>query len=92
VQVDGRQVGGTLTASALRSAGQHDTVTVQGDWAGGRHTATVTFLNDDWGGTATTDRNLYLDGATYNNAAVSGATASLMSNGSAGFSFLDPLV
>ena len=89
VAVDGRQVGGTLTASALRSSGQSDTVTVKGDWATGAHTATVTFLNDDWGGTAATDRNLYVDSATYNGAAVSGAARSLMSSGPADFGFTD---
>ncbi len=45
VQVDGKQIGGTLTASALHGSGQSDTVTVLGDWSRGNHTATVTFLN-----------------------------------------------
>lgn len=45
MQVDGKQIGGTLTASALHGSGQSDTVTVLGDWSRGNHTATVTFLN-----------------------------------------------
>jgi hypothetical protein len=51
----------------------------------------VTFLNDAYGGTAAADRNLYVDSATYDGAAVPGATVTLLSAGSAGFSFLDPL-
>ncbi len=89
VSVDGVQIGGALTASALHSSGQHDTVTVLGDWAGGRHTVAVNFLNDAWGGTAATDRNLYVDSATYNGQAVAGAAATLFSEGLAGFAFTD---
>ncbi len=92
VSVDGRQVGGTLTASALHSAGQHDTLTVLGDWAPGSHTVAVNFLNDAWGGTAATDRNLYVDGATYNGAAVPNAAKTLVTAGPTSFGFLDPLV
>ncbi len=90
VSVDGRQVGGTLTASALHNSGQSDTVTVLGNWAAGNHTAAVTFLNDAWDGTAATDRNLYVDSATYNGADVAGATQTLLSEGTARFGFLHP--
>ena len=90
--MDGRQVGGTLTASALHGSGQSDTVTVLGNWAAGNHTATVTFLNDRWDGTPSTDRNLYVDAATYNGADIAGAARTLLSEGAARFGFLDPLV
>ena len=89
VSVDGKQIGGVLTATALHGSGASDTVTVKGDWAAGAHTATVTFLNDDWGGSASTDRNLYLDGATYNGQAAGNAARDLLGNGSAGFSFTE---
>jgi hypothetical protein len=92
VSVDGVQVGGTFTASALRGSGQADTVTVLGNWSGGNHTATVAFLNDAYGGTASTDRNLYVESAAYNGAAVPGAARTLLSAGPASFGFLDPLV
>jgi hypothetical protein len=87
VSVDKVQLGGTLTAHATHGSGQDDSVTVQGTWAAGPHSVTVTFLNDAYGGTPNTDRNLYLDGATYHGAAISGATAALLSTGPAGFSF-----
>lgn len=89
ISVDGKQVGGTLTAKALHGSGLSDTVTVKGDWAVGPHNIAVTFLNDAWGGSAGTDRNLYVDGATYNGAAVSGAAQPLYSNGAASFQVSD---
>ncbi|WP_343897297.1 carbohydrate-binding domain-containing protein [Craurococcus roseus] len=89
VSVDGVQIGGTFTASALRSSGQSDTLTLKGNWAAGSHKVSVKFLNDAWGGTAATDRNLYLDGATYNGQVVPNATASLWSAGAAVFSYTE---
>ncbi|MBD0271589.1 MAG: family 16 glycosylhydrolase, partial [Acetobacteraceae bacterium] len=89
VKVDGQQVGETFTASAWRSAGQSDTLTLKGDWGPGEHKVEVEFLNDAWGGTAATDRNLYVDGAAYNGKALAGAAADLMSAGSASFGFTE---
>ncbi|MCO6418393.1 hypothetical protein JYK14_19815 [Siccirubricoccus sp. KC 17139] len=34
---------------------------MKGDWAAGNHPVAVNFLNDAYGGTATTDRNLHSD-------------------------------
>jgi hypothetical protein len=81
IAVDGVQVGGTLTAIALRGSGLSDSVTVRGDWGPGAHEATVTFLNDRWGGTPETDRNLYVEGVSYNDAAIAGGELALWSNG-----------
>jgi Ca2+-binding RTX toxin-like protein len=82
VKVDGTQVGGTFTASALHGSGD-DTLTLSGSWGTGAHTVTVNFLNDAWGGTATTDRNLYVDGISYNGHAASGGN--LLSAGPVNF-------
>ena len=90
VSVDGVQVGGVLTATSLHGSGQSDAVSVFGNWAAGSHTVTVNFLNDAWGGSAAKDRNLYIDGATYDGAAVSGAAAALPSNGPHSFALTDP--
>src|SRR5918998_1341509 len=73
VFVDGKQVGGTFTAKALHGSGQSDTLTLKGDWGPGDHKVEVKFLNDAWGGTAATDRNLHIDSAAYNGKAVAGA-------------------
>jgi len=92
VSVDGMQVGGTFTASALRSAGQSDTLTLRGDWGPGSHTVTVNFLNDIWGGTAETDRNLHVEGISFNGEAMPGAAADLMHGGPVDFIFGRPEV
>jgi len=90
VLVDGQQVGGTFTASAWRSANQSDTLTLKGDWGAGGHAVEVRFLNDAWGGTAETDRNLHVDAATYNGQAVEGAAQTVWGDAQPGaFSFTD---
>lgn len=89
VRVDGLQLGGTLTASALRGSGQADTLTVLGDWAPGPHAVEVQFLNDAYGGTPETDRNLFVVSATYNGTAVPGSGLALPVTEPQGFPFLD---
>src|SRR5438445_607420 len=63
---DGVQIGGTLTAHASHAAGQDELITVLGRSARRERTVLVHLLNDRWDGTPQTDRNLYVDGATYN--------------------------
>lgn len=78
--VDGKQVGGTLTASALHSASQEQTLDVFGSFGAGQHTVTINFLNDDYAGSPSTDRNLYLDKASYNGV-TAGSGLALMAGG-----------
>ncbi len=85
VKVDGNQVGGVRTATALHGQGATQDVSIAGAWGAGPHTVGVSFINDAYGGSAATDRNLYLDAVTYDGAAASGAPATLLSNGTANF-------
>ena len=85
ISVDGKQVDGTLTAHASHAANQSETITVNGDWASGNHQVSINFLNDTYEGSASADRNLYLDNATYNGADVSGSKISLTGGGAQGF-------
>ena len=87
IAVDGKQVGGTQTAHASQAAGQSDLVDVYGNWGAGNHTVAVDFLNDAYNGTASTDRNLYVNGITYDGAVNSTATKALMSAGTQSFGF-----
>ena len=84
IAVNGNAVGGVRTATASHGAGKTEAVTLNGNF-GASPTITVSFLNDKWDGTAATDRNLYVDGVTYNGLATKEASASLLSNGSADF-------
>ena len=85
VSVDGQQIGGVQTALASHAAGQDQTFNVAGSFGDGRHTVAVDFLNDAYGGTASTDRNLYVDGASENGVAQPAARLSLMSGGTQSF-------
>ncbi|MFC7473404.1 carbohydrate-binding domain-containing protein [Dankookia sp. GCM10030260] len=86
VTVDGKQIGGTLTAGATQGSG-NDSLTVKGDFAAGAHSVTVTFLNDAYGGSSAADRNLFVEGVSFNGTALASGTADLFSNGGASFAF-----
>ena len=62
-------------------------LTLHGSWGAGAHDVAVTFLNDAYGGTAATDRNLHVDGILWNGVAVSGGSADLLSTGTHDFAF-----
>ena len=87
ISVDGAQVGGTMSATASHAVGQSQLVNVLGRFGAGSHTVTVNFLNDAYAGTASTDRNLYVGGATVDGIAASGATLTLLGAGPQSFSF-----
>lgn len=89
IKVDGVQIGGVLTAHALHSNPTKDVTTVKGEWATGTHTVDVQMLEDAWGGDATKDRNLYVEGAMYNGATVSGASLYLNTAAPKRFTFVD---
>lgn len=85
VSVDGQQVGGTLTASALHSSGDSGVFLLTGNWGSGAQTVTVDFINDAYGGSSSTDRNLYVNSIAYNGTTEAGTTASLYSDGAVSF-------
>ena len=88
VSVDGTQIGGIQTATASHAAGQTQTFNVLGTFVTGTHTATVNFLNDAYGGSPATDRNLYVTGATIDNSVVPAAILSERTGGPQSFTFL----
>nr|WP_294524166.1 carbohydrate-binding domain-containing protein [uncultured Rhodopila sp.] len=74
VNVDGQQIGGLQTATASHSAGQDESFTFLGDFAPGAHNVTVTFANNFLYPGTSGDRNLYVDGVTYDGQTVSTST------------------
>lgn len=91
ISIDGKTLGGTLTAHALHSSGTDDTINIDCNLGAGHHNVSIRFLNDAWGGTASTDRNLYVDGVAVNGNPIAGASAALHSNGTQAFGFtVDP--
>ncbi|MBE7189803.1 carbohydrate-binding domain-containing protein, partial [Jatrophihabitans endophyticus] len=83
VAVDGHQVGGIQTATASHAAGQSQQFVVQGNFGGGTHVGTISFLNDAYGGSASTDRNLYVSGVSYDGVSNPNASGTLWTTGSA---------
>jgi beta-glucanase (GH16 family) len=66
VFVDGQQSGGTYTATVSHALHQVQDVAIDGTFSASPHTVDVHFTNDAWGGTATADRNLYVQGISLN--------------------------
>jgi hypothetical protein len=104
VAIDGQQVGGPYDVSASHAAGQDQAFTITGDFSGAQHVQ-VAFINDGWGGTSATDRNLYVSSISFDGNAIAGNKAAdtasngnanadpnaavLMSNGTATFDLAD---
>ena len=61
VSLDGFQVGGVQTVTASHANNEVQTFTDIGGNDNRPHTLTVSFLNDLYGGTSSTDRNLYVN-------------------------------
>jgi len=74
-----------ITVTALKNAGQSETFTFKGSFGLGAHDLAVSFLNDAYGGTPTTDRNLYVNGASYNGTSSRPAMAALDTTGTTHF-------
>jgi hypothetical protein len=85
VKVDNVQIGGTQTTIARKASNDSQAFNLLGNYGAGTHTVVVNFLNDAWGGTTTTDRNMYVIAMRYNGQNYPQNTASLMSNGPVSF-------
>ena len=74
-----------ITITASQGSGQTETFTLKGDFGLGAHDLAVSFLNDAYGGSPSTDRNLYLNGATYDGIATRPSTATFLTGGTQHF-------
>ncbi len=81
ITVDGKTVGGTVTVTASHAQGKAQAVSLSGQWGPGAHDVGVQFINDAWGGTAATDRNLYVNGVSLDGQASTSAPVAQMANG-----------
>ena len=86
IAIDGKPgPSGTVTAS--NAAGQTQAVDLSQTLAPGNHDIAISFLNDAYGGSPDTDRNLYVKGAELNDAPLPGASLTLYSAGTQHISF-----
>jgi hypothetical protein len=83
--IDGKAVTTPQVVTALHNANQTQGFTFTGNWGAGTHTVGVAFVNDAYGGTTTTDRNLYINGVTVNGSDVFSGTKAQDGNGTSHF-------
>ena len=83
ITIDGKKIGGTVTVTASHAKGQTQTVTLTGQWGPGAHDVGVQFINDAWGGTAATDRNLYVEKVVLDGQVSKAAPVAQMASGTA---------
>ncbi len=85
VSVDGKSLGSAREVTALRKDGNSQEFSFKGDFGTGERKVAVAFVNDAYGGSSSTDRNLYVEGVTLNGTALPNAQRALLSNGTAEF-------
>ena len=84
MSVDGKEVGSGAVSASHADGGSQD-FTFSGDFGSGQHDIAVTYNNDAYGGTAATDRNLYVNSIDYNGQHFGSATAAMHSDGTVDF-------
>jgi Ca-dependent carbohydrate-binding module xylan-binding len=77
LNVDGQQIGGVQTVTASQSAGQTEAFTFEGNFAPGSHDVTITYPNNFIYPGESGDRNVYVDGLTYDGQVVSNTTTGI---------------
>ncbi len=85
VSVDGNQVGGVETTTASHTAGVSQDLVLDGDWGSGSHTVGITFINDLYAGSPSTDRNLYVNSVTYDGTSATPGSVVEYANGTTNF-------
>lgn len=89
VSVDGRYIGGAHAVTASHALGQTQRLAFTGDFGAGPHRVSVRYINDSWGGTPDTDRNLYVHAVELDGVRAPNGTVSFYNNGAADFHFAD---
>ena len=87
VLVDGQQIGGVQTVSAVHDNGQWQDITLNGNFANPQE-VDVKFLNDTYGGSHATDVNLYVGSITVNGHTYAGTSGT--DNAAGTFASMDP--
>lgn len=85
VAIDGQQLGDPVAITALHVLGAVQSLLFVVPLDDRAHTATVSFLNDAWGGSIETDRNLYIESISVGSTPISSATEIFTDTGSKDF-------
>jgi hypothetical protein len=77
ITVDGQELKGVQGTTASHGLGQVQDITITGNFGSlGPDTVAINYINDAWGGSADTDRNLYVQSIDVNGVHFAGNTAS----------------
>jgi hypothetical protein len=90
VSINGTQLSAAQAVSVLHSSGQSEAFTFTGNWGTGPLTVDVSFINDAYGGSATKDRNLYVNSISYDGLAVPNSTKAIDTNSTVAFAIAKP--
>ena len=85
VSVNGQQIGGAQTVTAKHGKDAPQEFQFNGNWGDETLNVCVQFLNDAWGGSADTDRNLYVDSIALDGQAYAATTQALLNQTPANF-------
>jgi hypothetical protein len=83
--IDGKTVTTPQSVTALHDQNATQAFTYTGNLGAGTHTIGVAFVNDAYGGSASEDRNLYINGLTLNGASVFSGVKAQDANGTSNF-------
>ena len=83
VSIDGKQLNTADIVTALHKDGAVQDFSFTGNWGAGPHDIAVSFLNDAYAGSTSTDRNLYVESLSLDGKSVGGAE--LYANGTTHF-------
>jgi hypothetical protein len=90
VSVDGVDVGSTFTATSSHAAGASQQIAIAGNWGANAHSVSANFINDAYGGSSTTDRNLYVNGVNYDGRDIDNSSATFLWNETKTFNVAAP--
>ena len=86
VAVDGKTLGAAQPVTALHAKGAVQSFAFNQIMTAGTHDVAVSFLNDAYGGSSATDRNLYVNSIVVNGAPMAGTAATLLNASTQHFS------
>ena len=91
VAIDGKTIGGAQAVTTLHSTGNSQDFSFGQTLSAGTHDVAISFLNDAYGGSPDTDRNLYVNAINVDGGPVGGAAATLLSTSTQHFAVNVPV-
>ena len=91
VAIDGKTIGGAQAVTTQHSTGNAQDFSFANALTAGTHDVAISFLNDAYGSSPDTDRNLYVNGINVDGASVGGAATTLFNTSTQHFTVNVPV-